>query len=94
MLAVAVAPLLHTTIKSKEAGMEHDSNNNGPFSFAQNNHLIHWEGKFGCGTMGDDRVDDDGGGRDIDFAPPHNCKFSMLAAGNQCRWQIPWCQNG
>jgi hypothetical protein len=36
---------------AKEAGMEHDSNNNGPFSFAQNNHLIHWEGKFGCGTM-------------------------------------------
>ncbi len=31
---------------AKEAGMEYDSKNNDPFSFAQNNRLIHWEGKF------------------------------------------------
>jgi hypothetical protein len=31
--------------------------------------------------IADDGVDDDedDGGRDVDFAPPHNCKFSMLA---------------
>jgi len=67
---------------AEEAGLEHDSNNNTPSSFAQNNRLIHWEGKFGHGTTGDgvdDDEDDDNGGRDIDFAPPQNCKFSMLA---------------
>jgi hypothetical protein len=31
--------------------------------------------------IADDGVDDDedDGSRDVDFAPPHNCKFSMLA---------------
>ncbi len=72
---------------AKEAGMEYDSNTNGPFSFAQNKRQIHCEGKFGRGMMDDngiddkedDSKDDDDGGRDIDFAPPHNCKFLMLA---------------
>jgi hypothetical protein len=63
---------------AKGAGMEFDSNNNNSFSCAQ----AHWEGKFGRGAIADDGVDDDeddDGGRDVDFAPPHNCKFSMLA---------------
>jgi hypothetical protein len=55
---------------AKEARMEHDRNNNHTFSFAQNNRLIHWEGKFGRGAMGDDGIDDDeddeDGGRDVD----------------------------
>jgi hypothetical protein len=28
---------------AKEAGLEDDRNNNHPFSFAQNNRLIHWK---------------------------------------------------
>jgi hypothetical protein len=62
---------------AKDTKMEDDSNNNGgigSFSSAQNNHLIHWEGKFGHGTMDDDGVDDDDtddyGSRVIDFALP------------------------
>jgi hypothetical protein len=73
---------------AKEAKMDDDSDNNGgvgSFSSSQNNHLIHWEGKFGRGTMDDNGVDDDDndnddGSRIVESAPPHNCKFSMLAA--------------